>query len=99
LLRWDAPAPGDERSTVLLLGPGDRAIVQDERPVGADGPDPEGRPGEVHRLTVPPRTAAGEYRLAVRVSDPRGAGSLPPTAGEEGIDWVVLRTVVVEPGS
>ena len=99
LLRWDAAAPGDERSTVLLLGPADRVIAQDERPVGADGPDPDGRPGEVHRLAVPPRTAAGEYRLAVRVSDPRGAGSLPPTAGEAGADWVVLRTVVVEPGS
>ncbi len=100
LLRWDRTAEGDERAAVQLLAPDGRVAVQDERPLGADGPDASGRLGEVHRLTVPPRTPPGEYRLVVRVSDPRQRGSLTvvnSTSGET--EAVTLRTMTVEPGS
>ena len=97
LLRWDrAPAAG-ERATVQLLAADGRVAVQDERPLGADGPDASGRPGETHRLTVPPRTPPGGYRLVVRVGDPRARANLPVTDGAgAGTDVAPLRTVVVE---
>ena len=96
LLRWDRPVAADERAQVALLAADGRAVVQDERSVGADGPDEVGRPGEIHRLSLPPRTPAGEYRLAVRVIDPRARAGLPAATGQPADgDWVTLRTVIV----
>jgi hypothetical protein len=48
-------------------------------------------------LSLPPRTPAGDYRLAVRVIDPRARAGLPVATGQPADgDWVTLRTVIVE---
>jgi Dolichyl-phosphate-mannose-protein mannosyltransferase len=95
-LRWDRPAAADERVVVAIAGPDGRVVAQNERPVGSDGPDEQGRPGEIHTLTVPRGTPAGEYRLTVRVVDPRARVSLPVTSGPAaGQDTIVLRTLTI----
>ena len=96
LLRWDRPAERGEHVNVALVGPDGQVLVQDARPVGADGPDENGQPGEVHRLTIPNRPPAGEYRLVVRVTEGRGRPTLPVTAGPSaGHEDVTLRAVQV----
>ena len=96
LLRWDRGPEAGERAVVAIVGPDGRVAVQDERPVGGDGPDAQGRPGEIHTLMIPRATPPGEYRLAVRVVDPRTRASLPVSAGQQvGGDTVVLRTLSV----
>ena len=97
LLRWDRVSDGREQAALLLLDQAGRVVVQDQRPLGADGPDQLGRPGEIHRLTVPPRTAAGEHLLGVRVIDPSARASLPVAGDSQAsVDTAVLRTIVVE---
>ncbi|HYU17148.1 MAG TPA: hypothetical protein VEQ11_00435 [Chloroflexota bacterium] len=98
-LRWDRPPSGDERAAVALVGFDGRQIIQDERQVGADGPDEAGQPGEIHRLTIPSGTPPAEYRLAVRVTDPRARVTLQFAAGPRaGSDTLALRTIVVRAG-
>jgi hypothetical protein len=98
-LRWNRAPSAELRATVAIQAPDGRVVVQDERPVGADGPDERGQPGEIHRLTIPARTPRGEYRLAVRVVDPRARAPLPSTPSREpGQDWIVLRPVSVGTG-
>ena len=92
-LRWDGAPRDEDRAAVLLLAPNGRVVVQDERPVGADGPDSGGRLGEVHRMTVPAGTPPGEYRLTIRVVESRGRMSLVTS---EGLDLLVLRPLTVE---
>jgi hypothetical protein len=94
-LRWDRPA-ARERVAVALLADDAQAIVRDERPVGADGPDEHGQPGDMHRLTVPPRASPGRYRLAIRVQDVQGRAVLPASGGPVvGDAWVTLRELTV----
>jgi hypothetical protein len=96
-LRWDRAASAQERAVVAVLAADGRTVVQDELPLGADGPDERGQPGELHRLTVPPRTPPGTYRLVARVLDGRGRAPLPVSAGPEvGQDLVPLRELSVE---
>ena len=58
--------------------------------------DEHGQPGEIHRLTIPARTPKGDYRLAVRVADPRARAPQPSTPSREpGQEWIVLRPVSV----
>ena len=93
LLRWDRPAEHGELVSLALVAPDGRILVQDARPVGADGPDANGQPGEVHRLTIPNRPRAGEYRLVARVTEGRGRPPLPVTVGPAtGADELTLRT-------
>lgn len=95
-LRWDRPAASQERVLVQLLAQDGRIVVQDERPLGSDGPDDQGQPGELHRLTIPPRTPPGSYRLVVRVQDGRTRAALPVTAGPgSGKESVPVRELVV----
>jgi hypothetical protein len=95
-LRWNQAPPSELRVTVAIQAPDGRAVVQDERPVGVDGPDELGQPGEIHRLTIPARTPKGEYRLAVRVLDPRARAPQPSTPSREpGQDWITLRPVTI----
>jgi hypothetical protein len=100
LLRWHA-AGGTDRATVALVAVDGRGIVvQDGRPVGADGPDEAGQPGEIHRLTVPPRTPPGEYRLDVWVEEAGNRLALAVTPGTPGgAGTLTLRAVTIEPGS
>jgi hypothetical protein len=96
-LRWDRATSAQERAVVAILGSDGQVVAQDERPLGADGPDEKGQPGELHRLTVPPRTPPGTYRLAAWVLDGRSRTVLPatsaPRAGEESL---LLRQLQVE---
>ena len=96
LLRWDSPANRGEQAGIALVGPDGSVLVQDERPAGADGPDENGQPGEIHRLTIPNRPPAGEYRLVARVTEGRGRPALPATSGPAaGAGEVTLRTIQV----
>ena len=96
LLRWDRPVTADERVVVAITGPDGRVVAQNERPVGGEGPDEQGRPGEIHTLMVPRGAAPGEYQLTARVIDPRTRASLPVTAGPAaGQDTIVLRTLTI----
>ncbi len=96
LLRWDRPAERGEQANIALVGPDGGAFVQDERPVGADGPDENGQPGQLHRLTIPNRPRTGDYRLVVRVTEGRGRAALPVTSGPAtGPDEVTLRSFQV----
>jgi len=96
LLRWDRAPAGGEQAVVALVGADGATLAQDARPVGDDGPDGYGRPGEIHRLTIPNRPRAGEYRLMVRVTEGRGRGALSIVGGQEpGTDHATLRTVRV----
>lgn len=98
LLRWDRLAGHGERAVVAVLAPDGRVVVQDERPLGDDGPDEHGQPGETHRLTLPARTPPGTYWLAARALG-RGGAALPVTAGGRlGDDWVILRDLQVGTG-
>jgi hypothetical protein len=100
LLRWDRPAAQQERVLVQVLGPDGRIVVQDDRPAGSDGPDAQGQPGEVHRLTIPPRTPPGTYRLVVRVQDGRTRAGLSVMAGAgAGSEVVPVRDLVVSRAS
>lgn len=95
-LRWNQVPSTESRVTVAIQAADGRSVVQDERPVGADGPDERGQPGEIHRLTIPARTPKGDYRLAVRVADPRARAPQPSTPSREpGQEWIVLRPVSV----
>jgi Dolichyl-phosphate-mannose-protein mannosyltransferase len=100
-LRWDLGGADQAWVAVAILATDGRAIVRDERPIGADGPDERGQPGDIHRLTVPPRTPPGSYRLAIRVQDARGRG-LPPVSAT-GLpfadEWVTLRDLTVSEAS
>jgi len=80
-LRWDRSTAA--RVIVELLGPDGRAVAQADRPLGDDGPDAQGQPGEIHRLTVPPRTPPGSYRLALRVLDGQSRAPLAVAAGAQ----------------
>jgi hypothetical protein len=96
-LRWDRAAGNQERVVVAILDGDGRAIVRDERPVGGDGPDERGQPGDLHRLTVPPRTPPGQYRLAIQVQDGQRR-PVPPisSAGRpEGDEWLTIRDLTV----
>ena len=74
----------------------DEPVVQDERKVGEDGPDQRGRPGDLHRLTVPPRTAPGTYRLALRVVDGQTRATVPASGSSAADgDWLVVRDLAV----
>jgi len=96
LLRWDRAADRGELVNVALVGPDGRVLVQDERPVGADGPDEQGLPGGIHRLTIPNRPLPGEYRVVARVTEGRGRPGQAVTAGPDvGSDTVTLRTILV----
>jgi hypothetical protein len=96
LLRWDRPSTAQERALIQVVGPDGRIVVQDERPLGSDGPDEQGQPGELHRLTIPPRTPPGAYRLVVRVQDGRTRAALPVTGGPSaGGEVVAVRDLVV----
>jgi hypothetical protein len=95
-LRWDHPTTAQERVMVQVLGTDGRVAIQDERPLGADGPDEHGQPGEMHRLTIPPRTPPGSYRLQIRVQDGRTRSGLPVTAGPGyGYEWLPIRDLVL----
>jgi hypothetical protein len=95
-LRWDRPASNQERVLVQVLAPDGKVVVQDERPLGSDGPDDQGQPGEVHHLTIPPRTPPGAYRLVARIHDGRTRAALPVTAGPgSGGEIVPLRDLTV----
>ena len=95
-LRWDRAPATALRVTLAVQAADGRTVVQDERAVGADGPDEHGQPGEIHRLTIPARTPPGTYRLAVRVIDPRARAPQPSTPSREpGQDWLPLRTLTV----
>ncbi|MCC7372243.1 MAG: glycosyltransferase family 39 protein [Chloroflexi bacterium] len=97
LLRWDRPATAGERVVVGVVAADGRLLVQDERPLGADGPNAEGQPGELHRLTLPRQTAPGTYRLTLRVQDGRTRAAVPVTGGpQSGQESVLLREIVVE---
>jgi hypothetical protein len=95
-LRWERPAPAQERVVVAILAPDGRPVVQDERQVGEDGPDARGQPGDLHRLTVPPRTPPGTHRLAMRVLDGRSRATLA-AAGSPAVEgeWLILRDLAV----
>lgn len=93
LLRWARVGEGGWLSRVSLVNAGGRVVADDERIVGADGPDETGRPAELHRLTVPARTPPGEFSLAIRVLDARGRLAAPVSVTEESLD---LRKVTVE---
>jgi len=98
-LRWTHAAGERERTVVAILLPTEQAVVQSARPLGADGPDENGQPGDIHRLVVPPRTPPGTYRLAIRVEDPRGRG-LPIMASDgatPGNEWATLHELTVSP--
>jgi hypothetical protein len=96
LLRWDRPATAQGRTLIQVVGQDGQIVVQDERPLGSDGPDEQGQPGELHRLTIPPRTPPGAYRLVVRVQDGRSRAAQPVTAGPgAGGEVVTLRNLVV----
>lgn len=96
LLRWDRPAGSQERVTLQVVATDGRVVVQDERPVGDDGPDEQGQPGELHRLTIPPRTPPGPYRLVARVQDGRTRAGLTVTDGPGiGGELVLVRELVV----
>jgi hypothetical protein len=96
LLRWDRAGSGPERVLVQMVASDGKIVVQDERPAGSDGPDEQGQPGELHRLTIPPRTPPGTYRLIVRVQDGRTRAALPVTAGPgAGGDIVAVRDLMV----
>jgi hypothetical protein len=98
-LRWDRSTAANERAAVAIVGPDGRVVVQDERPVGDDGPDERGQPGEIHRLTIPRGTPPGGYQLVVRVVDPRARANLPAMIGDQpASESVVLRTLNVERG-
>jgi hypothetical protein len=96
-LRWSRGAVDRERVVVAILTPDEQAVVRSQRPYGDDGPDAHGQPGDIHRLTVPPRTPPGSYRLAIRVEDPRGRGL--PIVNDWGqplsSEWVTLRDLTV----
>jgi hypothetical protein len=92
LLRWDRPASGGELVRVSIVGQDGRVAVQDERHLGADGPNAEGQPGNLFRLTLPRQAAPGTYQLAVRVQDGRTRAALPVAGGEQ----LILREIVVE---
>jgi hypothetical protein len=95
-LRWERPA-GRERIEVAVRGLDGQVVVREVRPVGADGPNEQGQPGDLVRLTVPPRTPPGSYTLAIRVLDESGR-SLPPVASAslpDGDAWVTLRDLTV----
>jgi hypothetical protein len=95
-LRWDRTAGNQERVAVQVLASDGKVVVQDDRPLGSDGPDAQGRPGEVHHLTVPPRTPPGTYRLIARVQDGRTRAAVPVTAGPgSGGEIVPLRDLTV----
>jgi hypothetical protein len=96
-LRWDRALSSRDRVTVSILRDDGQIVVRDERQIGADGPDERGQPGDQHRLTVPPRTPPGSYRLAVRAHDaegrvirPVGADSVPFAS-----EWLTLRELTV----
>jgi hypothetical protein len=92
LLRWDRAASSGEVVRLSLLGPDGRMIVQDERGLGADGPNADGQPGNLFRLTLPRQTPPGTYTLSVRVHDSPTRTALPVSGGEH----LILREVVVE---
>lgn len=92
LLRWDRPTSGGERVLVAIIGPDGRIVVQDERQLGADGPDERGQPGDLHRLTLPKQLAPGTYQLVVRAQDGSTRAVLPVAGG----DQATLREIVVE---
>jgi hypothetical protein len=95
-LRWDKPSSNQERVSVQVLASDGKVVVQDERPLGSDGPDEQGQPGEIHHLTIPPRTAAGTYRLVARVQEGRTRAAVPVTAGPgAGGEIVPLRDLTV----
>ncbi|MCC6179056.1 MAG: glycosyltransferase family 39 protein [Chloroflexi bacterium] len=97
LLRWDRPANQGERAAVAVVSRDGRVVVEDERPVGADGPNEYGQPGEIHRLTVPSGVAAGEYALTVRIVESGARTALTVTSGPHtGTDSVPLRALTVE---
>ncbi|MGE3273008.1 MAG: hypothetical protein AB7P40_30020, partial [Chloroflexota bacterium] len=97
LLRWDRPAGRQERAVVAIVGADGRALVQDERGLGEDGPDANGQPGDLHRLPLPKTVTPGTYQLVVRVLDGRGGQALPVTGGAQaGAEQVILRDIVVE---
>jgi hypothetical protein len=98
-LRWTQSAGERERVVVAILLPTQHAVVQSARPYGADGPDENGQPGDIHRLVVPPRTPPGTYRLAIRVHDPRGRGGpiISPTTGNAWNEWATLHELTVSP--
>jgi len=98
-LRWDRAPSSNLRVTVAVQAADGRIVVQDESAVGKDGPDERGRPGEIHRLTIPARTPPGSYRLAVRVLNPRARAPQPSTPSREpGQGWLVLRSLTVGTG-
>jgi hypothetical protein len=95
-LRWDRAPAAQERVIVAILGPDGRPVVQDERKIGEDGPDQRGQPGDLHRLTVPARTAPGTYRLVLRVVDGRTRATVPASGGSAADgDWLVVRDLAV----
>ena len=95
-LRWDRAPAAQERVIVAILSDDGRPVVQDERKVGEDGPDERGQPGDLHRLTVPPRTPPGTYRLALRLVDGQSGATLPAAGSSvaDG-DWLVVRDLAV----
>mgnify|MGYP000919707592 CR=1 FL=1 len=96
-LRWRGPGTAQDRALVAIMGADGRVVVQDERPVGGDGPDENGQPGDLHRLTLPARVPPGQYALTVRVTDARTRQALPVTAGPgQGESSIVLRSLTVE---
>src|SRR6185295_10041738 len=95
--RWNGGATAQNRAMVAVVGSDGKVVVQDERPVGGDGPDENGQPGELHRLTIPPRVPPGQYALTVRVTSGPARAPLPVTTGPgKGESTIVLRALTVE---
>jgi hypothetical protein len=96
-IRWDRATADQERVVVAIVASDGTIVVQDERPLGADGPDESGQPGEIHRLTVQPTTPPGTYQLVVRVVDGRSRSAWQVTSGEQaGEEAVSLGQLRVE---
>jgi hypothetical protein len=96
-LRWDRALSPRDRVTVAILRDDGQTVVRVERQIGADGPDERGQPGDQHRLTVPPRTAPGSYRLAVRAQDAQGRVLRPVGADSVPFadEWLTVKDLVV----
>jgi hypothetical protein len=92
LLRWDRPTTHVERVLVSIVGADGKVVVQDERQLGADGPNAQGQPGDLHRLTLPKAVTPGTYQLVARVQDGRTRAAVPVAGSEQ----LILREIVVE---
>ncbi|MFN8521711.1 MAG: glycosyltransferase family 39 protein [Chloroflexota bacterium] len=78
LLRWEAGLPEGGLSRLTLQDAAGRGVAQDQRPLGGDGPDVRGLPGDRHVLMVPARTPRGQYDVVAAFAGlPGGAAPEP----------------------